>query len=108
MIVTTTNSVEGHTITQYLRVVSGETVAGINAVKDIAAGFRNIVGGRSESYEYEAAQAREAALAEMWSRAGELGADAIVGVKLDYSSIGQGGMLMVTATGTAVKLTPNQ
>lgn len=105
MIVTTTNSVEGYTISQYLRVVAGETITGINAFKDLGAGLRNIVGGRSASYEGEAVMARENALAEMVTRAQELGADAIVGVALDYSTLGaNGGMLMVTACGTAVKL----
>lgn len=105
MIVTTTNSVEGHTISQYLRVVAGETITGINAFKDLGAGLRNIVGGRSASYEGEAVMARENALAEMVTRAQELGADAIVGVALDYSTLGaNGSMLMVTARGTAVKL----
>ncbi|WP_281707171.1 YbjQ family protein [Corynebacterium argentoratense] len=105
MIVTTTNSVEGYTISQYLRVVAGETITGINAFKDLGAGLRNIVGGRSASYEGEAVMARENALAEMVTRAQELGADAIVGVALDYSTLGaNGSMLMVTACGTAVKL----
>lgn len=105
MIVTTTNSVEGYTISQYLRVVAGETITGINAFKDLGASLRNIVGGRSASYEGEAVMARENALAEMVTRAQELGADAIVGVALDYSTLGaNGSMLMVTVCGTAVKL----
>ncbi|QTH59731.1 YbjQ family protein [Corynebacterium hindlerae] len=105
MIVTTTNCVEGREISQYLRVVAGETIVGINAFKDFTAGFRNIVGGRAESYEGEAAAARENALAELVQRATELGADAVVGVALDYSAMGQANnMLMVSATGTAVKL----
>ncbi|MEY8566810.1 YbjQ family protein [Corynebacterium sp.] len=104
MIVTTTNTVEGQTITGYLRVVSGETIVGINMFKDIGAGFRNIVGGRSRGYEGEVLQAREAALGEMVQRAGEMGADAIVGVSLDYENLGQGGMMMVSASGTAVTL----
>ncbi|AZA10828.1 YbjQ family protein [Corynebacterium gerontici] len=105
MIVTTTHSVEGRQITEYLRVIAGETVAGINMFKDIGAGLRNLVGGRAGSYEGELIQARENALAELVNRAMELGADAVVGVELDYSSLGQANdMLMVTATGTAVRL----
>ncbi|MEJ5998088.1 YbjQ family protein [Corynebacterium sp. H130] len=105
MIVTTTNSVEGREISQYLRVVAGETIVGINVFKDFTAGLRNIVGGRAEAYEGEAKAARDSALAEMVERGLELGADAIVGVALDYSTMGQANnMLMVSATGTAVKL----
>ncbi|WP_230975963.1 YbjQ family protein [Gulosibacter hominis] len=103
MIVTSTNSVEGHTISQYLRVVSGETIVGINMFKDIGAGFRNIVGGRSAAYEGEVQQARETALGEMVQRAMELGAQGVVGVDIDYESLGQGGMMMVCASGTAVR-----
>lgn len=103
MIVTSTNSVEGHTISQYLRVVSGETIVGINMFKDIGAGFRNIVGGRSAAYEGEVQQARETALGEMVQRAIELGAQGVVGVDIDYESLGQGGMMMVCASGTAVR-----
>ncbi|WP_230972664.1 YbjQ family protein [Gulosibacter hominis] len=103
MIVTTTNSVEGHQIAQYLRVVSGETIVGINMFKDIGAGFRNIVGGRSAAYEGEVQQARETALGEMVQRAIELGAQGVVGVDIDYESLGQGGMMMVCASGTAVR-----
>lgn len=102
MIVTTTNTVEGQTISQYIRVVAGETVVGINMLKDITAGFRNIVGGRSGDYEGEIKQAREMALGEMVQRAIELGANGVVGVDIDYESLGQGGMIMVTASGTAV------
>ena len=103
MIVTTTNSVEGHQIAQYLRVVSGETIVGINMFKDIGAGFRNIVGGRSAAYEGEVQQARETARGEMVQRAIELGAQGVVGVDIDYESLGQGGMMMVCASGTAVR-----
>ena len=102
MIVTTTPTVEGYPVTQYLRVVCGETIAGVNMFKDIAAGFRNVVGGRSESYERELIQARETALAEMTARAQELGAEGVVGVDIDYETLGtDNGMLMVTASGTA-------
>ena len=101
MLVTTTPIVEGYPVTQYLRVVCGETIAGVNALKDMAAGFRNIVGGRSQTYETELIQARETALAEMVQRAQELGAE---GVDIDYETLGSdNGMLMVTASGTAVR-----
>ncbi len=104
MIVTTTNNVDGRQVAEYLRVVAGETIFGANVFKDIAAGFRNIIGGRSQAYEQELFQAREAALAEMVQRAQELGADGVIGVKLDYTTVGaDGGMLMVGATGTAVR-----
>ena len=99
MLVTTTPTVEGYPVTQYLRVVCG-----VNAFKDIAAGFRNLVGGRAESYERELMQARETALAEMVQRAQELGAEGVVGVDIDYETLGaDNGMLMVTASGTAVR-----
>ena len=103
MIVTTTNNIDGQQVAQYLQVVSGEVIVGANFFKDIAAGFRNIVGGRSQAYEGELRTAREGALAEMVEAAQELGAQGVIGVKLDYQSIGvDGGMLMVAATGTAV------
>ena len=104
MLVTTTPIVEGYPVTQYLRVVCGETIAGVNALKDMAAGFRNIVGGRSQTYETELIQARETALAEMVQRAQELGAEGVVGVDIDYETLGSdNGMLMVAASGTAVR-----
>ena len=107
MLVTTTPIVEGYPVTQYLRVVCGETIAGVNALKDMAAGFRNIVGGRSQTYETELIQARETALAEMVQRAQELGAEGVVGVDIDYETLGSdNGMLMVTASGTAVRFSP--
>ena len=107
MLVTTTPPVEGYPVTQYLRVVCGETIAGVNALKDMAAGFRNLVGGRSQTYEAELVQARETALAEMVQRAQELGAEGIVGVDIDYETLGSdNGMLMVTASGTAVRFSP--
>ena len=94
-------------MTQYLRVVCGETIAGVNALKDMAAGFRNLVGGRSQTYEAELVQARESALAEMVQRAQELGAEGIVGVDIDHETLGSdNGMLMVTASGTAVRFSP--
>lgn len=103
MIVTTTHTIEGQPVQQYLRVVAGEAVAGISAFKDLSAGFRNLVGGRSSSYEGEIRKAREEALAEMVDRALELGAQGVVGVDIDYEAVGQG-MIMVTASGTAVTL----
>ena len=109
MIVTTTPTVEGYPVTQYLRVVCGETIAGVNVFKDLAAGIRNVVGGRSGAYERELIQARETALAEMTARAQELGAEGVVGVDIDYETLGSdNGMLMVTASGTAVRFSPAQ
>lgn len=105
MISTTTPSIEGQHITAYLGIVFGEVVAGVNFVRDIAAGLTNFFGGRSGSYEEELIQAKTDAIREMEQRAAEKGADAVVGVKLDYETLGEGGtMLMVTASGTAVRL----
>lgn len=103
MITTTTPSVEGRKIVSYRGIVFGEVVSGVNFVKDIAAGFRNFFGGRSESYEEELIMARESAIREMEQRAAALGANAVVGVDIDYEVLGaDNGMLMVTASGTAV------
>ncbi|HEX7040364.1 MAG TPA: heavy metal-binding domain-containing protein [Trueperaceae bacterium] len=107
MIVTTTHSVEGRPVREYLGLVTGETILGANILRDFMAGIRDIIGGRSALYEQSLREAKENALAEMRQAAQELGADAVLGVDLDYESItfGQGGgMLMVTASGTAVKL----
>lgn len=105
MILTTTNSVEGKTITLYHGIVFGEVIVGINFIKDIGAGLRDIFGGRSGGYERELIQARENALEELAERARALGADAVVGIDMDYEVLGQAnGMLMVTASGTAVGL----
>ena len=105
MILTTTPSVEGRTITEYKGVVFGEVVAGVNFIRDFKASIRNIIGGRSGSYEDELIKARTQAMNEMSERAAKLGADAVVGIDLDYEVLGEGGgMLMVTASGTAVKL----
>ena len=105
MILSTTPSIEGHTITQYKGVVFGEVISGVNFLKDFAAGIRNFVGGRSGSYEDELIKARNQAMEEMERRARALGADAVVGIDLDYEVLGaDNGMLMVTASGTAVKL----
>ena len=105
MILTTTPSVEGHTITEYKGVVFGEVISGVNFLRDFAASIRNIVGGRSGSYEEELIAARSQAMNEMSERAAQLGADAVVGIDIDYEVLGENnGMLMVTASGTAVKL----
>ena len=105
MILTTTPSVEGRNIVEYKGIVFGEVVAGVNIFKDFSAGIRNIIGGRSSSYEGELIEARENALRELSERASSLGADAVVGIDLDYEVLGEAnGMLMVTASGTAVKL----
>lgn len=101
--ITTTGNIEGRQVAAYLGLVAGETILGVNVFKDITAGFRNIVGGRSGKYEEELRKGRETALQEMVERAVELGADAVIGVKIDYETVG-GQMLMVTAAGTAVKL----
>jgi len=104
MIVTTTNTLDTHKIKQYLGIVTGETIIGANLFKDIFAGIRDIVGGRSGSYEKVLREAKDTALKEMEDQAMRLGADAIIGVDLDYETVGaSGGMLMVTASGTAVK-----
>ena len=104
MITTTTPSIEGRTISAYLGIVTGEAILGANIFKDLFAGIRDIVGGRSGAYEQELAKARVIALEEMTAVAASLGADAIVGIDLDYETVGQGSMLMVTASGTAVRL----
>ena len=103
MIVTTTPSIEGKRITQYCGVVAGEAILGANVFKDLFAGLRDIVGGRSGMYERELQKARDIAMRELQQRAVDLGANAVVGVDLDYEVLGQGnGMLMVSASGTAV------
>ena len=105
MIFTTTNTVDGYEITDYIRIIAGETVIGINMLKDFGASIRNITGGRSAGYESEAIKALEAAVDDLWRRGQELGADGVVGIAFDYSPMGTSNdMLMVTATGTAVKL----
>jgi uncharacterized protein YbjQ (UPF0145 family) len=105
MIITTTPTLEGQSITEYRGLVTGEAILGANIFKDLFAGIRDIVGGRAGAYEQELAKARTIALDEMGAAAAALGADAVVGVDLDYETVGQGGsMLMVTASGTAVSL----
>jgi len=103
MIVTSTPSIEGKHIVEYKGIVFGEVISGVNFVKDFAAGLSNFFGGRSSSYEDELIHARENALREMEQRANDLGANAVVGVDIDYEVLGaNNGMLMVTASGTAV------
>ena len=103
MIVTTTPSVEGRHIAQYRGIVFGEVISGVNVFKDFAAGLSNFFGGRSGTYEEELANARETALQELEERAQERGANAVVGVDIDYEILGaDNGMLMVTVSGTAV------
>ncbi|KNZ70797.1 hypothetical protein Tfer_0476 [Thermincola ferriacetica] len=101
MIITTTPNIEGKKITQYLQVIAGEAIMGANVVRDLFASITDIVGGRSGAYESKLVDAREIAMAEMAEKARRLGANAIVGVDLDYEVI-RDGMLMVTVSGTAV------
>jgi uncharacterized protein YbjQ (UPF0145 family) len=104
MILSTTNTIETHPVKEYLGIVSGETIIGANIFKDFFAGIRDIVGGRSGSYEKVLREAKEIALKEMEEHALKLGATAVIGIDLDYETVGKnGGMLMVTASGTAVK-----
>ena len=103
MVVTTTNAVEGRKVVEYKDIVFGEVITGINFFKDIGAGQRNMFGGRSQGYEDELCNARNEALEEMKRRAASLGANAVIGVDIDYEVLGSdNGMLMVTASGTAV------
>jgi uncharacterized protein YbjQ (UPF0145 family) len=103
MIVTTTNTVEGRQATEYLGVVCAQSVLGVNAFKDVAAGVRNVFGGRSRSYENELSAGVAGTLEELEKQAAALGADAVVGVDIDYETVGEK-MLMVSASGTAVRL----
>ena len=103
MILSTTPTIEGHTIKEYKGVVTGETIIGANFVKDFFAGIRDIVGGRSSAYEKVLREAKDTSMKEMEDHARELGANAIVGIDIDYETIGQGNsMLMVATSGTAV------
>ena len=105
MILTTTPSIEGRTITEYKGVVFGEVISGVNFLRDLAANIRTVIGGRSGAYEEKLIEARDNALNEMAEKARRLGADAVVGIDIDYEVLGSdNGMLMVTASGTAVKL----
>ena len=103
MLITTTPGIEGRPVTGYLGIVTAQGVLGVNAFKDVSAGVRNIFGGRAKSSENELAAGVSDALAEMEKQAAQLGADAVVGVDVDYESVGSN-MLMVSASGTAVKL----
>lgn len=103
MTITTTPCIEGKQVARYLGVVTGETIFGMNLVRDFFASIRDIVGGRSKSYEEVLSRAKDEALNEMTERAKVLGANAVLGVSLDYEAIGgSGSMLMVTCSGTAV------
>ena len=103
MILTTTNSIEGKRVTAYLGIVTGETIIGANIFRDIFASVRDVVGGRSGAYEDVLREAKDTALHELELKAKAMGADAIIGIDLDYETIRQG-MLMVSASGTAVKV----
>lgn len=105
MLLTTTPTIEGHPIQQYCGIVTAETIIGANFVRDIAAGIRDFFGGRSSSYENVLIEAKQTALNELQQRAERLGANAVVGIDLDYETVGNGGtMLMVVASGTAVRI----
>lgn len=103
MILTTTPSIEGKSIREYRGIVTGEAILGANLVKDLFAGIRDLIGGRSAAYEQEMAKARDIALGELEQAARDLGANAVVGIDLDYEVLGgKGSMLMVSVSGTAV------
>ena len=104
VLITTTPSIEGKPIREYLGVVSGETILGTNILRDIMAGLRDMVGGRSGAYEEKLREAREMALKELAEEAEKVGANAVVGAKIDYETVGNQNMMMVSATGTAVRL----
>lgn len=105
MLVTTTPVIEGMRITRYYGIVSGETIIGANVFRDFLAGIRDFVGGRSGAYEEVLRQAKDTAIKEMEEQAARVGANAVIGVDLDYETVGgSGSMLMVTATGTAVTI----
>ena len=107
MITPTTPNIEGKEITDYLGIIAGETILGANIVRDFLAGITDIIGGRSGAYEDKLVEARETAITEMQQQAQQLGANAVVGVDIDYEVLGAGnGMLMVTASGTAVRISP--
>ena len=105
MLMSTTNQIEGHEVSRYLGVVTGEAILGANIFKDFFAGIRDIVGGRSAAYERELQEARRIAFAEMEQKASAVGANAIIGIDIDYETIGaNGSMLMVSVSGTAVSI----
>lgn len=104
MLITTTNNIDGKKIESYLGVVCGEVIVGVNFVKDIVASFSDVFGGRSATYEDELIKARESAMAELKQRAYSMGANAVVGVDIDYEVLGaNNGMMMVSVSGTAVR-----
>ena len=105
MLISTTHTIDGKQVTQYFGLVSGEAIMGANIFKDIFASIRDVVGGRSATYEKELRRAKDLAIEEMSLMAQQMGANAVIGVDLDYETIGSGGgnMLMVIASGTAVK-----
>ncbi|CAH2212062.1 heavy metal-binding domain-containing protein [Tepidibacter aestuarii] len=103
MIITTTNTIQGKNIKEYKGIVFGEVIVGVNIIKDFMAGVRDIVGGRSKAYENTLGKSREEAIEELKRKATALGSNAVVGLKVDYETLGQnGGMIMVTVSGTAV------
>ena len=103
MILTTTNSIEGHPVKEYKGIVSGETIIGANFIKDIKASITDFFGGRSKSYEKVLIEAKQTALKELEERAHQMGANAVIGIDIDYEALGTGNsMLMVTASGTAI------
>ena len=103
MIITTTHDVQGQAVSEYLGIIVGESIIATNIMRDIMAGVRDIVGGRSGAYEEKMQEARDIALREMEEKAEELGADAVLAVDIDYETVGNN-MMMVSASGTAVKL----
>lgn len=105
MLLSTTSVIEGRPVREYLGVVTGETIIGANFVKDFLAGIRDVIGGRSGSYERVLREAKDTAMREMEERAARIGANAVIGIDIDYETMGQNGsMIMVTCSGTAVRL----
>ena len=104
MITSTTNIIEGHPVREYLGVICAETIIGANIFKDLFAGIRDIVGGRSGTYERVLQEAKQTAMRELEDKATSMGANAVIGIDLDFETVGSGNMLMVIASGTAVKL----
>lgn len=102
ILLTTTSTLDGLRVTQYLGVVTGETIMGANIVRDFMASITDIVGGRSTAYEQSLVEAKKIAMEEMVAEARHRGANAVIGIDLDYETVGQGSMLMVSASGTAV------
>lgn len=102
MIMTTTSTLDGMKVKQYLGVVSGETIMGANIIRDFMAGITDIIGGRASAYEKSLVEAKEIAMSEMITEAQKMGANAVIGIDLDYETVGQGSMLMVSVSGTAV------